>query len=42
MSSTALYKAFIEVGASEDSATRGRGGRSLKCHSYHNWRQSPI
>ena len=41
MSSTALYKAFIEVGASEVSATRRRR-MSFKCHSFHNWRQKPI
>ena len=41
MSSTALYKAFIEVGASEDSATKA-AEESYKCHSYRNWRQRPI
>ena len=33
MSSIPLYKAFIEVGASEDSATKAAGGRHFECHS---------
>ena len=42
MSSTALYKAFIEVGASQDSRHRGGGGRHSSVTATSNWRQSPI
>ncbi len=40
MSSTALYRAFIDAGASEQKATLA--AELSKCPSYRNWQRSLI